>query len=70
MSTDPERTQQWHEYLHKQTTDFPTELARCTCGTASFNRDEHADTCPLGPTPRLSNDRNWPQTNDLAEQRF
>ncbi|WP_181025263.1 hypothetical protein [Mycobacterium kansasii] len=36
--------------------EFPPELARCTCGTASFDPDDHANTCRLGTTPSLSSD--------------
>lgn len=31
--------------------DWPPELRRCTCGTCSFTRDDHANGCPLGPRP-------------------
>ncbi|MCV7076979.1 hypothetical protein [Mycobacterium szulgai] len=33
---------------------FPIALRRCTCGTPSYRRDDHANTCPLGPTPARS----------------
>jgi hypothetical protein len=36
--------------------EFPPELARCTCGTRSFDPDDHANTCRLGSTPPLSSD--------------
>lgn len=28
---------------------FPRELGRCRCGTASFDANDHANACPLGP---------------------
>lgn len=34
--------------------EFPRELARCRCGTPSFEPNDHANACPLGPTPPLS----------------
>jgi hypothetical protein len=68
MST-PESKQAWREYL-EQATEFPPELRRCTCGTPSFNRDDHSSSCPHGPTPPLSSDRSWPPTYDLPETRF
>lgn len=33
---------------------FPRELSRCQCGTASFQPDDHANGCPLGPTRLVS----------------
>lgn len=55
----------------EQLGEFPPELARCTCNTPSLNRDDHANRCPLGPTPPLScNPNRRPPTRDLPEERF
>lgn len=34
--------------------EFPRDLARCRCGSPSFDADDHSNACPLGPTPPLS----------------
>ena len=45
---------------------FPPELARCRCGTTSFDTDDHTNACPLGPTPPLSTNPS-PSTRDVPE---
>lgn len=42
------------QVIAQQLGGFPRELSRCTCSTASWDRDDHANTCPLGPTPPTS----------------
>lgn len=37
---------------------FPRELSRCRCGTPSFDPNDHANSCPLGPTPPPSTNPN------------
>jgi hypothetical protein len=68
VTDEPDNRQR--EELLEQLAEFPHELARCTCGTPSFNRDDHANTCPLGPTPPLSSNPSRPLTRDLPEFRF
>lgn len=58
------------EVIAQQLGEFPRELARCTCNRPSFNRDDHANTCPLGPTPPLSSLHATPATRGLPEARF
>lgn len=70
VTTDPTPDEQHREELLKQLAEFPRELARCTCGTRSFDRDDHTNSCPLGPMPPLSTDSTPPATYDLPECRF
>lgn len=75
MSTDYEADRRTREERHRQVIaqqlgQFPRELARCTCNTPSFDRDDHTNTCALGPAKFVSSDRGWPATSDLPEQRF
>lgn len=69
MSTH-EQDERGREEVRKQLTEFPRELARCTCGTQPFYRGDHANRCPLGPTPPLSTDLTEPPTFDLPEWSF
>ncbi|OCB25007.1 hypothetical protein A5674_22150 [Mycobacterium malmoense] len=64
------REERRREVIAQQLGEFPRELARCTCDTPSFNRDDHANTCPLGPTKTLSSDRRRSPTYDLPELQF
>lgn len=64
------REERHREVITQQLGQFPRELARCTCSTASWDADDHANTCPLGPTPPLSSDRATRPTRDLPEARF
>lgn len=75
MTADYEADRRTREERHRQVVtqqlgQFPRELARCTCDTPSFNREDHANTCPLGPTPPLSSDHAAQATRDLPEARF
>lgn len=65
--TDEERRR---EVITQQLGQFPRELARCTCDTPSFDRGDHANTCPLGTTEIASSNRDWPAHQQLPEQRF
>jgi hypothetical protein len=58
------------EVIAQQLGQFPRALARCTCNTPSFDRDDHANTCPLGPGMTLSSDHRLASTDDLPESRF
>jgi hypothetical protein len=70
VTTEPTPDERHREELLAQAAEFPRELARCTCGTRSLDRDDHANTCPLGPTPPLSSNPTWPSTYDPPEWRF
>ncbi|EUA09559.1 hypothetical protein I546_4158 [Mycobacterium kansasii 732] len=64
------REERHREVVAQQLGEFPPALRRCTCATASFNRDDHAGTCRLGTTPPLSTDAAPAATWDLPELRF
>lgn len=64
------REERHREVITQQLGQFPRQLARCTCNTPSFDRDDHANTCPLGTTSIASSDRGWPATRDLPEHQF
>lgn len=74
MTTDPtpdtRPDDRNREALLAQLAAFPRELARCTCGTRSFERGDHANTCPLGPKPPLSSNPTEPTTLDAPEWQF
>jgi hypothetical protein len=71
MSTpDPDHVERRRAQVLAQLAAFPRELARCTCGTRSFERDDHANTCPLGPNPPLSSNPTEPVTLGQPEWRF
>lgn len=71
MTTGTGRDDQaWRDYLHKQATEFPRELARCTCDTPSFNRADHANGCALSLAPPLSSNPTRPATRRLPEEMF
>lgn len=65
------REERHREVITQQLGQFPRELARCTCATASWDRDDHANTCPLGTASiASSNPAGWSPTHDLPESRF
>lgn len=64
------REERRREVIAQQLGGFPRELARCTCSTASWDQDDHANTCPLGPTKTLSSDHQRSPAHDLPESRF
>lgn len=75
LSADYEADRRIREERHRQVIEqqlgqFPRELARCTCNTPSFDRDDHANTCALGPASIASSGRERSATRDLPEQRF
>ncbi|OJZ75698.1 hypothetical protein BRW65_03950 [Mycobacterium paraffinicum] len=75
MTTDYEadrrtREERHREVITQQLGHFPRELARCTCNTPSFDRDDHANTCPLGPAQLLSSGQKGASTRELPELRF
>ncbi|KUI13451.1 hypothetical protein AU191_16815 [Mycolicibacterium acapulense] len=69
MST-PKPDEQRRAEMIAQPAAFPHELARCTCGTRSFERDDHANTCALGPNPPLSSDPTDSPFLEAPELRF
>ncbi|WP_145013218.1 hypothetical protein [Mycobacterium marseillense] len=58
------------EVIAQQLSEFPHELAQCTCNTPSFDRDDHANTCLLGPVPSFTTNSTRAVTPDLPEGRF
>lgn len=64
------REERHREVIAQQLGEFPRELARCTCSTVSWDRDDHANTCPLGAASVASSNASRSPTHDLPEHRF
>lgn len=73
MSADYKADSRTREERHREV--IAQQLAdayprRCTCSTPSWHPDDHANTCPLGPTPPTSSNPTRPVTRHLPEEMF